>query len=124
MLTDNESLFLPQLRFVTSFFAFAYRFEARVTDHFDQDFRRDRFVVGDDCFARHDVHSHFAHASQRLERPLDQRYLFSAINPGHLQRGLQISSCARIERDFCGRCLARTTLILMMMMFVVTHRWC
>jgi hypothetical protein len=38
---------------------------------------------------------------------------------GHRQL---ISSCARIERDFCGRCLVRTSLILMIMMFVATHR--
>jgi hypothetical protein len=38
-----------------------------------------------------------------------------------LQRGLQISSDARVEVDFCGRCSVRAALVLMMMMCVVTH---
>ena len=56
----NESLFLRLVRIVICFLAFACRFESRATDRFDQSFRPYTFVVGDDRFARHDVHSHIA----------------------------------------------------------------
>ena len=57
----NQSLFLPLLRILIRFFAFACRFKSRIVDRFDQCFRRDLFVMGDDCVARHNVHSHFAY---------------------------------------------------------------
>ena len=62
----NQSLFLPLLRILIIFFAFACRFKSRIVDRFDQCFRRDLFVMGDDCVARHNVHSHFAYTCDGL----------------------------------------------------------
>jgi len=67
----NESLSLRLLHIVSRFLAFACRFKPRAADRFDQSLRRHTFVVGDDRFARHDVHAYVAYTGERLDRPPD-----------------------------------------------------
>lgn len=78
-------------------------FQSRAPNGLNQLFARDGLVVRDNDFPGHEVHPHFAHASQWFERALDGFDFIGAVHARHFERGLLARVDFGIQNGFARR---------------------